>query len=101
MFAERNPDFTLVRGVSNVTELMDADSVGVNALIARVMLRSRRPMLLATQKSDKAQGSIDEEVNSGKNDVFGERRGSVPKNLGIDLLILKDKRNREEPYNRS
>ncbi len=25
-------------------------------------------------------------------------RGSVPKDLGIDLLILKDKCQREEPY---
>ena len=30
---------------------------------------------------------------------LAKKRGSVPKDLGINLLILKDKRNREEPYN--
>ena len=35
-FAQRNPDVPLFVGVSNVTELMDADSVGVNALLARL-----------------------------------------------------------------
>jgi len=30
---------------------------------------------------------------------LAKKRGSVPKDLGIDVLFLKDKRNREEPYN--
>lgn len=98
-FAERNPDVPIFVGVSNVTELMDADSVGVNALIARLSSEVGASMLLATQKSDKAQGSIKEEVTAAKMMFFAKRRGSVPKDLGIDLLILKDKRNREEPYN--
>jgi dihydropteroate synthase-like protein len=32
---------------------------------------------------------------------LSKRRGSVPKDLGIDLLILKDKRKHEEPYNKA
>jgi hypothetical protein len=35
-FAAKNPDVPLFVGVSNVTELMDADSVGVNAFLARL-----------------------------------------------------------------
>ncbi len=98
-FAEINPDVPIFVGVSNVTELMDADSVGVNALVARLSSEVGASMLLATQKSDKAQGSIKEEVTASKMMFIAKRRGSVPKDLGIDLLILKDKRNREEPYN--
>ena len=29
---------------------------------------------------------------------LAKKRGSVPKDLGLNLLVLKDKRNREEPY---
>ncbi len=99
-FAQRNPDVPLFVGVSNVTELMDADSVGVNALLARLCSEIGADMMLATQKSDKAQGSIKEEVAASKMMFLAKKRGSFPKDLGIDLLILKDKRNREEKYNK-
>ena len=32
---------------------------------------------------------------------LAKRRGSVPKDLGINLLVLKDKRNYEETYDKS
>lgn len=99
-FAQRNPGVPLFVGVSNVTELMDADSVGVNALLAQLCSEIGASMLLATQKSDKAQGSIKEEIIASKMMFLARKRGSAPKDLGIDLLILKDKRNREEPYNK-
>jgi dihydropteroate synthase-like protein len=97
-FTQRNPEVPLFVGVSNVTELIDADSVGVNALLARLSSEVGASMLLATQKSDKAQGSIKEEATAAKMMFLAKHRGSVPKNLGIDLLILKDKRKHEETY---
>lgn len=97
-FAARNPDVPLFVGVSNVTELFDADSVGLNALLARLSSEVGGSMLLATEKSDKAKGTVAEEVAAVKMMFLAKKRGSVPKDLGIDLLILKDKRNHEEPY---
>ena len=87
-------------GVSNVTELMDADSVGVNALLARLSSEVDASILLATEKSDKAKGTVAEEVAAAKMMFLAKKRGSVPKDLGIDLLILKDKRIHEEPYDK-
>ncbi|MGA3111138.1 MAG: dihydropteroate synthase-like protein [Candidatus Bathyarchaeia archaeon] len=98
LFAQRNPDVPLFVGVSNVTELIDADSVGVNALLAWLSSEIGASILLATEKSDKAKGSIGEEVMAAKMMFLTQKRGSVPKDLGIDLLVLKDKRNREQPY---
>jgi len=95
-FAQRNPSVPIFVGVSNVTELIDADSVGVNALLARLSSEVGASMLLATQKSDKAQGSIKEEATAAKMMFLAKQRGSVPKDLGIDLLMLKDKRKHEE-----
>ena len=70
-FAKRNPDVPLFVGVSNVTELIDADSVGVNAILARLSSEVDASVLLATEKSDKAKGTVSEEVAACKNDVSG------------------------------
>jgi dihydropteroate synthase-like protein len=100
-FANRNPNVPLFVGVSNVTELMDADSVGVNALLTRLSSEVGANILLATEKSDKAKGTVGEEVVAAKMMFLAKKRDSAPKDLGIDLLILKDKRVHEEPYDKS
>jgi dihydropteroate synthase-like protein len=99
-FAARNPSVPIFVGVSNVTELIDADSVGVNALLARLSSEVDASILLATEKSTKAKGTVAEEVAAAKMMFLAKKRGSVPKDLGIDLLILKDKRSHEEPYDK-
>ena len=97
-FAKRNPAVPIFVGVSNVTELIDADSVGVNALLARLSSEIGAGMLLATQKSDKAQGTIKEEAIAARMMFLANKRGSFPKDLGIDLLVLKNKHNHEETW---
>lgn len=98
-FGSRNPDVPLFVGVANVTELFDADSVGLNALLARLSSEVDACIMLATEKSTKAKGTVQEEVTASKMMFLAKKRGSVPKDLGVDLLVLKDKRSREEPYN--
>jgi len=98
-FADRNPGVPLLLGVGNVTELMDVDSVGINALLAGIASEVGVSILLTTERSDKAKGSIKELAIASKMMFLAKKRGSVPKDLGLDLLILKDKRIREEPYN--
>lgn len=100
-FASRNPDVPLFVGISNVTELFDADSVGINALLARLSSEVNASMLLATEKSSKAKGTVKEEAVAAKMMFLAKKRGSVPKDLGLDLLILKDKRKIEERYDRT
>lgn len=97
-FGVRNPDIPLFVGVSNVTEMFDADSIGVNALLARLSSEVNASMLLATEKSSKAKGTVREEALAAKMMFLAKRRSSVPKDLGIDLLFLKDKRKHEEAY---
>ena len=80
---------------------MDADSVGINALLAGVACEIGVSVLLTTEKSDKARGSVKELAIASKMMFLAKKRGSVPKDFGLDLLILKDKRIREEPYDRS
>jgi dihydropteroate synthase-like protein len=99
-FANRNPDVPLLLGVGNVTELMDADSVGVNALLARLSSEVGASILLTTEKSDKTQGSVREVAIASRMMFLAKKRDSVPQDLYIDLLLLKDKRIREEPYSK-
>ncbi|MGF3523123.1 MAG: dihydropteroate synthase-like protein [Candidatus Bathyarchaeia archaeon] len=99
-FANRNPHIPLFVGVSNVTELIDADSIGVNAVLARLASEVDASIILATEKSDKAKGSVQEEVVASHMMFLSKKRGTVPKDLGINLLVLKDKLKREEPYNK-
>jgi len=53
-------------------------------------------IILATEVSEKARGSIQELATASKMMFLAKRRVVVPKDLGIDLLRLKEKRSREE-----
>ena len=98
-FAGRNPTVPLLIGVANVTELMDADSVGVNAMLARLSAELGVSILLTTEKSDKTQGSVREVAVAAKMMFLAKKRNSVPQDLHLDLLLLKNKSMHEEPYN--
>jgi dihydropteroate synthase-like protein len=98
-FAERNPDVPLFLGASNFTELIDADSLGVNAVLACLSSEVGASVLLATENSPKTKGTVREMVTASKMMFLAKKRSSVPKDLGFDLLVLKDKRLLGEPYN--
>ncbi|MCL7415116.1 MAG: dihydropteroate synthase-like protein [ANME-2 cluster archaeon] len=86
------PEIPLFFGVGNVTELMDADSVGVNALLAAISWEVGADVLFTPEYSDKARGSISELKSAAQMMALAEQRASPPKDLGIDLLLLKEKR---------
>ncbi|MBM4242008.1 MAG: dihydropteroate synthase-like protein [Euryarchaeota archaeon] len=83
-------------GVGNVTELIDTDSVGVNALLSGIAMELGASILFTPEESGKTVGSVRELSVSSKMMFLAKNRGSTPKDLGINLLILKDKR-RVEP----
>jgi dihydropteroate synthase-like protein len=99
-FSQKNPEIPLFVGISNVTELFDADSIGLNALLTRLSSELDASIILATEKSNKAKGTVQEEVIASRMMYLSKKRGSVTKDLGIDLLVLKDKRRLENPYDR-
>lgn len=82
-------------GVGNVTELMDTDSVGVNALLSGISMELGASVLFTPEESGKTRGSVHELAISSKMMFLAKNRGSIPKDLGIDLIILKDKRKSE------
>ncbi|MDI6888911.1 MAG: dihydropteroate synthase-like protein [Methanocellales archaeon] len=83
-------------GVGNITELMDADSIGINATLAGIAMELYASILFTPQYSDKAKGSIKELKTATQMMLLAKDRGTAPKDLGLDLLIIKEKRRRED-----
>ena len=96
-FRKRNPNVPLLLGAGNVTELMDADSVGANLLLAGIAAEINANILLTTECSDKTQGCVSELSTAIKIAMLARHRSSPPKDVGLDLLVLKEKRRKEEP----
>jgi len=83
-------------GAGNVVELLDADSPGMNALLAGMAKETGASVIFTSEHSDKTQGSVREMRTATEMMVLVTDR-PYPKDLGIDLLILKEKRRRREP----
>ncbi len=95
-FRGNNPDVPLFFGVGNVTELLDADSEGANALLAAIAAEVGASILFTPEYSPKARGSVKELRTASEMMILAMNRKTPPKDLGIDLLILKEKRRRFE-----
>jgi dihydropteroate synthase-like protein len=83
-------------GAGNVVELFDADSVGMNALLAGIAAEVGASVIFTSEHSDKTKGSVREMRRATEMMVLAKDR-PYPKDLGIDLLVLKEKRRRREP----
>lgn len=92
LFREKHPDTPMMLGAGNVTELLDADSPGVNALLAGYASELGIELLFTVEASPKTHGSVAELSAAAKMMYLAGKRGQAPKDLGIDLLILKDKK---------
>ncbi|HUV34495.1 MAG TPA: dihydropteroate synthase-like protein [Candidatus Desulfaltia sp.] len=98
LFKNSHPEVPLLFGIGNATELIDADSTGVNAALTALAREAGACMLHVPEYSVKARGSVAEVVRASRMMYVAERRGSVLKDLGLDLLVLKEKRWKEEAY---
>jgi dihydropteroate synthase-like protein len=83
-------------GAGNVVELFDADSVGLNALLAGIAAEVSASVIFTSEHSDKTRGSVREMRRATEMMMLAKDR-PYPKDLGIDLLVLKEKRRRREP----
>jgi dihydropteroate synthase-like protein len=100
-FRQMDGETPMLFGLGNVTELIDVDSPGVNGLLTAVACEVGADLLFIPEFSPKARGSVRETAMASKMMFLARRRETVPKDLGIDLLILKEKRWFEEPYDKS
>ncbi len=97
----RERDVSLFMGIGNVVELFDADSIGMTSVLVGSAFELGVDLILAVEGSDKTRGNIEEVVQARDMMMLADERGSVPKDLGLDLLRHKEKRIRGRSYDNS
>ena len=97
-FAKRDPSTPIFFGLGNITELLDCDSIGVNLLLTSMGLELDIGLILVTEASYKTHGCVKEVSTAIDMALLAKNRKSPPKDLGLNLLKLKEKRRIEEVY---
>jgi dihydropteroate synthase len=77
-------------GISNLTELTEADSTGVTALLIGFCQELGIRNVLATEVIDWARGAVREAVLAAQLMHFAHERGTIPKHIDGRLLTVKD-----------
>ncbi|AWU96063.1 DUF6513 domain-containing protein [Azospirillum ramasamyi] len=89
---ERWPDAEILMGIGNVTELTDADTSGITAVLMGVVSELRIGNVLAVQVSPHCRRAI-REFDAARRQFFAARAAhSMPRGFGSGLLCLRDRR---------
>ena len=85
-------------GISNVVELMDIDSVGINGLLASIAVELDMGILFTVEHSTKLMGGVSELKESVKLNCISKYKKTPPINQGISgVFKAKGKLSQETP----
>lgn len=91
-FRRERPDAPILMGIGNVTELTDADTTGINAILMGMISELRITAVLAVQVSPHCRTAV-REFDRARREFFAAREdGALPKGYGGGLLALRDRR---------
>ncbi|MFX1378019.1 MAG: dihydropteroate synthase-like protein [Promethearchaeota archaeon] len=88
-------ELPLFFGISNVVELMDIDSVGINGLLASISIELDMGILFTVEHSAKLMGGVRELKESVKLNYIAKYKNTPPINQGIKVFKAKGKINQE------
>ena len=86
------PEAEFLMGIGNLTELTEADSTGVNAILAGVMSELRVRYALTTQVAHWTRGAVRELDCARRLMRHARERGALPKGFDRRLLTTRDVR---------
>lgn len=86
--------YPLMMGLSNVYELMDSDTYSIIALLTSIAMELGVSTLLITEESIKSHNAVAEAIRAREMVYRAYLRKSPPIDVGIDLLVVKEKRRR-------
>jgi dihydropteroate synthase-like protein len=86
----RHPDVEMFMGIGNLTELTEADTTGVNALLIGFCQELGIRNVLTTEVIDWARGAVRETVLAAQLMYFAQQEGTPPKHVDGRLLTIKD-----------
>ncbi|MFP4481944.1 MAG: DUF4346 domain-containing protein, partial [Thermovirgaceae bacterium] len=89
-FRNRHPSVKMLMGIGNQTELVEADSTGINAFLAAVCEELSIEAVLTTSVISWAAGAVKEFDLARRLMAWAKREGSVPKYAGAGLVTLRD-----------
>jgi len=90
-------ELPLFFGISNVVELMDIDSVGINGLLASIAIELDVGILFTVEHSTKLMGGVAELKESVKLSYISKFKKTPPINHGINVFKAKGKKNQGLP----
>lgn len=88
----RYPNAEMLMGIGNITELTDADSTGINALLIGFCQELGIRHVLTTEVIEWARGAVREVDVARRLMCAAQRRGMLPKFIDNRLLTVKDAR---------
>lgn len=87
---KRHPDAEMMMGIGNLTELTDADSSGVNVLLAGICQELGIRSVLTTEVINWARSSVKEFALARRLVYHAVNNKVPPKRLEPDLVLLRD-----------
>lgn len=87
-----NPDLPFLFGAGNVSEIIDADSIGINGLLACIAVELGVSVILTTEYSNKTRKSIDELSYGVRLAFLADYKKRPPVSLPFHLLRAKNKK---------
>lgn len=89
----RYPDVPILMGVGNLTELTEADTAGINTLLAGIVSELRIDAILTTEVSPHARRAVVEADWARRLMHAARRAETIPKGFTHELVALHDRRN--------
>jgi dihydropteroate synthase len=86
----RHPDAEMLMGIGNLTELTEADTTGVTAVLLGFCQELGIRNVLTTEVIDWARGAVREAILAAQLMRFALEEGTVPKHVDGRLLTIKD-----------
>ena len=86
----RHPDAEMLMGIGNLTELTEADTTGVTAMLIGFCQEVGIRNVLTTEVIDWARGAVRETVIAAELMHFAVERGMPPKHVDGRLVTVKD-----------
>ena len=87
---QRHPEAEILMGLGNLTELTDADSTGINALMAGVITELNIDYVLTTEAISWTRGAVRELDRARKLMHYAHRNRMLPKHIDDGLITVKD-----------
>ena len=89
---KRRPDVPILMGIGNLTELTDADTTGINALLMGMCSELDITAVLAVQVSPHCRTAIKEFEYARREYFAAKQANALPQGFGEGLMALRDRK---------